>query len=115
MGAPHAAHSQEAEESHFDVDSLAARMQLDAEGRAQLEELGGLLERRHEIRSQARKLPSEMAELMRSLHQSLDPEARKELKRTMHHQMMRHQGARPMHGPCGRSGETDGAVRDTAS
>lgn len=102
LGAPYAAHSQEAEESHFDVDSLAVRMQLEAEGRAQLEELGGLLERRHEIRSQARKLRSEMAELMRSLHQNLDPEARKELKRTMHHQMRRptHRGSR---GHGGRS------------
>lgn len=129
LGAPYAAHSQEAGEPHFDVDSLAARMQLDAEGRAQLEELEGLLERRHEIRSEARKLRSEMAELMRSLHQSLDPEARKKFRRTMHLRMMRHQGARPMHrgsetrhdhgrpmhGHCGGSTGTDGAARDTAS
>lgn len=105
--APYATHSQEAEGYHFDVDSLAARMQLDAEGRARLEELGGLLERRHEIRSQARKLRSEMADLMRSLHQNLDPEARKEFKRTMHHQMRR-----PMHrGSRGHAGRSPCAAR----
>lgn len=80
--------SQQAEDPGLDVDALAAQLELDDEGRADLEQLAQLVERRLEVRRQMQAMHGEMMGTMQSLQQRLAPEQRIELHRAMQ-QVMR--------------------------
>lgn len=88
FGGPGTAVSQQAEEPGLDVDALAAQLELDDEGRADLEQLARVVDRRLEIRRQMQAMHGEMMGVMRSLQQDLTREQRIGLHRAMQ-QVMR--------------------------
>lgn len=89
LGGLAAATPQEAEGPVLDVDSLATSMQLDDAGRADLEELGSLMDRRLASRREMMSLRGEMADVMRSLHGRLTAEQAADLHRSMRRAMQR--------------------------
>ncbi len=116
LGGPSAAFAQGTGASPLEVDSLAAEMELDAEGRAQLEEIGALMGRMTALRRRVMEARSEMKDAMQTLHERLSPEARKELMRAMHRTMRSAHGGRREEraGHGGRGNEGPGMHADSA-
>lgn len=79
--------SQEAEAPVLNADSLAAAMQLDDEGRAELHELARIMERRMESRRQMAEMRVEMFDVMQSLRDRMSPEQARELHGAMRQAM----------------------------
>ena len=116
LGGPSAAFAQGTGASPLDVDSLAAEMELDAEGRAQLEDIGRLMGRMTDLRRRVMETRSEMKEAMQTLHERLSPEARKELMGAMHRSMRSAHGGRHEEGARhgGRGNHGPGMHADSA-
>lgn len=94
LGGLAAATPQEAGGPVLNADSLAAAMELDDEGRAELRELAGIMERRMEVRRQMARMHGEMSDVMRSLRDRLTPEQATELHRAMRQAMHRNAATR---------------------
>lgn len=112
LGGLTAANSQEAEGPVLNADSLATAMQLDDEGRAELQELARIMEQRMEARRQMAGMRGEMFDVMSSLRDRLTPEQATELHGAMQQAMRRNaamrggMGSGPgmMHGGAGHHG-----------
>lgn len=98
-----AAQEQDAEAPRLDTDALAERMALDEDGRADLEKLADLLERRRAMREGMAGLRAEMHGTMQGLASELTVEQFREL-----HQEMR---ATMRMGPPGDRGMQRGGMR----
>ena len=118
LGGLTAANSQEAGGPALNADSLAAAMQLDDEGRAELQELAGIMEQRMEARRRMAEMRVEMFDVMGSLRDRLTPEQATELHGAMHQAMRRNETMRGgmgsghgmMHGMHGGAGHHRGMM-----
>lgn len=92
--------AQEAEAPSLDVDALAQRLSLDEAGRARLESLNDLLQRRAAMHEGMMNLRTEMRSTMQGLRERLDTEQRRELRRAVGESGLMRMGG---HGPRGHA------------
>lgn len=105
LGGLGTAASQQAEGPVMNADSLATAMQLDDQGRADLEQLAELVERRMEVRQQMQAMHGEMMGVMQSLQGRLTREQMVQLHRAMQGAMRQGAAMGPGMGMGMRSGQ----------